>query len=72
MQRVIFLLMRLQSNRYLLYEEWTQKKGPAKNCPNGKRWERQGLSVDWVQPYRLDLKTMKAVQFGVSRCVSTY
>jgi hypothetical protein len=64
--------MKLNNQQYLIFSKWTKKKGLAKNCPNGKKWEKQGLSVDWTQPYRLDLKTMKTTLFGPSQCVSTY
>jgi hypothetical protein len=64
--------MKIQSKRYLFFEKWTEKKGLVRNCREGNKWKKQGLRVDWVQPYRLDLKTMKSVKFGASHCVSTY
>ncbi|HRH46112.1 MAG TPA: hypothetical protein PKY82_30995 [Pyrinomonadaceae bacterium] len=64
--------MQISKGKYLLYDEWTKQKGLAKNCPNAKKWKKEGLGVDWLKPFRLDLQTMKATPFGELQCVSTY
>jgi hypothetical protein len=57
------------ANNIFYFENWT-KDGPAKRCPQGKKWEKQGLGVSWIQPYKLNLKTMQKTTNGVSYCVS--
>ncbi len=56
--------------RFLLYDSWSKKDGLLKNCPQGKKWKRDGLGVSWIQNQRLNLQTFKVSPVGGLKCVS--
>lgn len=60
------------AKNFFYFDDWTQKEGSAKRCPQAKKWKKDGLGVNWIQPYKLDLKTMRKTTNGVSYCVSVY
>lgn len=60
----------IAGGRFLLYDSWSKKDGLIKNCPQGKKWKREGLGVSWIQNQRLDLQTFKVSPVGVLKCVS--
>lgn len=60
------------ANNILYFDDWTKKEGPATRCPQAKKWKKEGLGVNWIQPYKLDLKTRKKTTNGLSYCVSIY
>lgn len=53
----------------LFYDKPTEDKGALKSCPNAQKWEKQGGSVGWVRPARLDLTTLKETFAGNIKCV---
>jgi hypothetical protein len=60
------------NNNVFYFDDWTKKEGAAARCPQGKKWKKEGLGVNWIQPYKLDLKTMRKTTSGLSYCVSVY
>ena len=52
-----------------MYDEPTDKKGPASACPQAAKWKRDGGSVGWVQGKKLDIKTETTTNVGALRCV---
>ena len=57
---------------FYYFDNWTNKEGSAKRCPQARKWKKQGLGVSWIQPYKLDLQTMRKTINGLSYCVSVY
>jgi hypothetical protein len=60
---------RIEATRYLYYDAYSARKGPASACPQLAKWKRQGGSAGWIQGKKLDLDTQKTTDIGVLRCV---
>jgi hypothetical protein len=53
----------------VIYNKPSEKKGSLKACPNALKWRKQGGGEGWVQPTRLDLKTLKETPVGSLKCI---
>jgi len=60
---------RIEATRYLYYDAYSSRKGPAASCPQLAKWKRQGGSAGWIQGKKLDLDTQKTTDIGTLRCV---
>lgn len=60
---------RIEATRYLYYDAYSSRKGPASSCPELAKWKRQGGSAGWVQGKKLDLDTQRSTDIGPLRCV---
>ncbi len=60
----------LTADRFLAFESNSQKDGRLKNCSQAAKWKKEGLGVGWMQPKKLDLLKLKAVNIGGLRCIA--
>jgi len=56
--------------RFLNYRQWSKKDGLLRNCPQAKKWKRDGFGISWLQTKRLDLQTLKETSVGNPRCIN--
>ena len=57
------------SGNTIVYDKPSDTKGSLKNCPNAQKWTKEGGSVGWVRPTRIDLTTLKETSAGQLACV---
>lgn len=62
--------MNISGGRFLNYRQWSKKDGLLKNCPQAKKWKREGFGISWLQTKRFDLRTRKATSVGNLRCIN--
>lgn len=60
----------ISNARFLNYRQWSKKDGVLKNCPQAKKWKRDGFGISWLQTKRLDLQTLKENSVGTLRCIN--
>ncbi len=53
----------------IVYDKPSDTKGSLKNCPNEQRWTKEGGSVGWVRPTRINLTTLRETSAGQLKCV---
>jgi hypothetical protein len=54
---------------FVIYNKPSRVGGALKNCPNSRKWKKQGGGIGWVRPTRLDLTTLKETPAGQLTCV---
>ncbi len=62
--------MNISGGRFLNYRQWSKKDGLLKNCPQAKKWKRDGFGISWLQTRRFDLRTRKETSVGALRCIN--
>lgn len=60
----------ISNGKFLNYRQWSKKDGLLKNCPQAKKWKKDGLGIGWLQTKRLNLLTRKETSIGTLRCIS--
>lgn len=60
----------ISNGNFLNYRQWSKKDGLLKNCPQAKKWKKDGLGLSWLQTKRLNLLTGKEISVGTLRCIS--
>jgi hypothetical protein len=53
----------------VIYHKPSNTNGSLRNCREAQKWRKQGGSVGWVRPVRLDLTTLKETSAGQLMCV---
>lgn len=53
----------------LIYYKPSSVNGSRKNCPQARKWEKEGGGIGWVRPTRLNLTTLKETSAGQLTCV---
>ena len=52
----------------LIYNKPSNVNGSRKNCPQARKWEKEGGGIGWVRPTRLNLITLKETSAGPLTC----
>lgn len=53
----------------IIYSKPSKTKGLLKNCPDAKKWRKEGGGEGWVMPMRINLTTLKETKAGQLKCV---
>lgn len=62
--------VKLQNKRFILYDRTSEKGGAIRTCREAQNWKKNGLSIGWVKPAKLNLETLEEAATGPLKCVA--